>query len=459
MAHLSSSGSSAALRLSVRVRPTQSSRRSQVQFCSPRSVQARWRSYAAKVPMSASASRTVNPIRQLIERTQVAPNPDLDVIPLSIGDPTHFGNFTPPPSLAKEMGALLEQQQSNGYQHSTGILAARESVARKFSGRGPGGGKKKFPLTADDVILASGCSHALDLAIQVLANPGEHNVLLPKPGFPLYQTLASSRGIDTKHYRLDPARQWEIDLQDMEAQIDEKTACILINSPSNPCGNVFSRGHLEEICRIAEKHQLPLIADEIYANMAFEKERNVLLNEVSQNVPFLSVGGLAKQYMIPGWRMGWVLVHDRNEAFSEVRRGLQDLSTLLLGPSTLQQAAIPHLLEETQPQYYVDVLRQLEDNGKVIANVLADAPGLRVIKPEGAMYVLVELPRAKGGAAADDVAFCRELLAKQSVFALPGQCFGIEGFFRIVTSPPKEKLEEACKRIVNFCKEQADGGA
>ena len=127
----------------------------------------RTRFYTTTIQPSSSANRTENPIRKLVERTQVQPNPELEMIPLSIGDPTHFGNFGPPASLTKKMTDLLVEQKANGYGHSTGSLAARESIAKKFSGK-----NSKFPLTPDDVILASGCSHALDLAIQVLAEPG-----------------------------------------------------------------------------------------------------------------------------------------------------------------------------------------------------------------------------------------------------------------------------------------------
>ncbi|CAD7958960.1 unnamed protein product [Amoebophrya sp. A25] len=414
------------------------------------------RSYGTVAP-SQSAARTVNPIRRLIERTNVAPNPELDVIPLSIGDPTHFGNFHAPSTLPAKMTELLQAEKSNGYGHSSGLLSARESVARRFSGQ------SKFPLAPDDVIMASGCSHALDLAMQVLADPEKHNILLPRPGFSLYETLASSRGIATKYYRLDPDRQWEIDLTDLESKIDENTAAILINSPSNPCGSVFSREHLNDIVRIAEKHKKPIIADEIYANMAFDPARNVLLNEVSERVPFLATGGLAKQYMIPGWRVGWCLVHDRGGAFDKVRGALQDLSTLLLGPSTLQQAAVPHLLDETPPQYYADVMAQLKGNADVIINILGSEEeelGIRVIKPQGAMYVLlqvdVDVAALHPDRPVDDVEWCKDLLASESVFALPGQVFGADGFIRIVTSPPKAKLEEACARIKRFCRKRRE---
>ncbi len=100
-----------------------------------------------------------------------------------------------------------------------------------------------------DVIMSSGCSHALDMAIEALASPGQ-NVLLPSPMFSLYETLCGNKAVETKLYKLDPSKSWEIDLEDLEKQIDEKTAAVLLNNPSNPCGSVWSREHVEAIAKV-----------------------------------------------------------------------------------------------------------------------------------------------------------------------------------------------------------------
>ena len=107
-------------------------------------------------------------------------------------------------------------------------------------------------VDVDDVVIGSGCSGVLELALTAMLDEGT-NMLVPKPGFPLYQVIADSHGASVKEYRLDPAQGWECDLADMEAQIDANTRGILINNPSNPCGSVFSEAHLQKICELAEK--------------------------------------------------------------------------------------------------------------------------------------------------------------------------------------------------------------
>ena len=115
-------------------------------------------------------------------------------------------------------------------------------------------------VTSDDVILCSGCSCALDIAISTLADDGQ-NILVPRPGFPLYTTLSAGLGIQTREYDLLPDQDWMVDLGHMESLIDHNTAAIIVNSPSNPCGSVFSPAHLRQILDIAERHKVPIIGE------------------------------------------------------------------------------------------------------------------------------------------------------------------------------------------------------
>lgn len=164
--------------------------------------------------------------------------------------------------------------------------------------------------------MTSGASHALDLCIGTLACPGQ-NILVPRPGFPLYQTLSSLYKVETKFYDLKPDSNWEVDLEHLEAQIDDKTAAIVYNNPSNPCGSVFSKEHIEAILQIAERYHVPIIADEIYEDVVFSNYEFYPIASLSTEVPVLSVGGTTKKFLIPGWRMGWVIIHDRKNRFGQ----------------------------------------------------------------------------------------------------------------------------------------------
>ncbi|CAG7728770.1 unnamed protein product, partial [Allacma fusca] len=251
----------------------------------------------------------------------------------SKGDPTIYGNLKPHESIIDAVQKSLTSMIHNGYAPANGYLKAREAVAEYYS-------VPEAPLSAQDVILCSGCSHSLDLCIAALASRGQ-NILMPRPGFAIYRTLAQGYGIHTKNYNLLPDREWEIDLDHLESQIDRGTAAIVVNNPSNPCGSVYSREHLRKILDLAEKYSLPIIADEIYDFFVFKGEEFVPLATLSTNVPILACSGLTKRFLVPGWRMGWVLIHDRQNAFkNEIRGALQSLSQRIIGSNTLVQGAL-----------------------------------------------------------------------------------------------------------------------
>lgn len=266
------------------------------------------------VKPSDMSNKTFNPIRTIVEGMKVKPNPNKTMISLSIGDPTVFGNLPTDPEVTQAMKEALDSGKYNGYAPSIGYLSSREEVASYYN-------CPEAPLEAKDVILTSGCSQAIELCIAVLANPGQ-NILVPRPGFSLYKTLAESMGIEVKLYNLLPEKSWKIDLKQLESLIDEKTACVIVNNPSNPCGSVFSKSHLQKILAVAARQYVPILADEIYGDMVFSDSKFEPLATLSTNVPILSCGGLAKRWLVPGWRLGWILIHDRRDIFgNEIRDG------------------------------------------------------------------------------------------------------------------------------------------
>lgn len=155
----------------------------------------------------------------------------------------------------------LDSYKWNGYGPSGGHPDARKAVAEYVS-------PHQGYVTPNDIILTSGCSSALDMCLTALGSSGD-NILCPRPGFSIYSTLSEGMGIDIKHYDLIAEKNWEIDLQHLESLIDDRTAAIVITNPSNPCSSVFSKEHLIKILQIAERHRLPIIADEVSECISF----------------------------------------------------------------------------------------------------------------------------------------------------------------------------------------------
>ncbi|XP_034031568.1 tyrosine aminotransferase [Thalassophryne amazonica] len=405
-----------------------------------------------EVKPSEMANNTLNPIRAIVDGMKLSPNPHKPMIALSIGDPTVFGNLPTDDAVLQAMKDAIDSHKYNGYAPSVGYQSSRQAVATFYS-------RADAPLQPQDVILTSGCSQAIDLAISVLCNPGD-NILVPCPGFSLYKTLAVSMGIEVKLYNLLPEKSWEADVLMLESLINERTSCLIVTNPSNPCGSVYSKEHLEKIVSVASKHHVPILADEIYSNMVFPGCTFHSVASVSRDVPVLSCGGLAKCWMVPGWRMGWILIHDRNDVFGpEIRQGLLKLSQRILGACTIVQGALESILKNTPKSFYDKTISFIRSNSEICFSELSTVPGLKPVMPSGAMYLMVGIDMDHFPSFKDDVDFTERLVTEQSVFCLPASAFEYPNFFRIVVTVPEELLVEACGRIGEFCRQHYRPGS
>lgn len=398
----------------------------------------------APIVMSRAARETSNPIRKIVDQMMIKPETTKEPIPLSIGDPCTDGNLLPPEPALDALCANIRSAKYNGYPPSAGIPEARNAIAKRFPGRA------EFPITGDDVFVASGASHAIQMAFDAMLNPGD-NILLPCPGFSLYKTICDSKGYDARFYKLRPEDGWQCDLADMRAQVNNRTRAIFINNPSNPCGSNFTREHVEAIVALAEELHLPIITDEIYADMVFDDGKFFSAADLSERVPVLVIGGLAKQYVIPGYRLGWVALHDRNGIMKDIRTGLLQLSTLILGPCSLVQSSVRAFLESTPEKWYKDLISTLGNHASITYDELSKIPGLNPIKPRAAMYVMVAIEIEKFPGFKSEIDFSRALLREQAIMVLPGSCFGADNYFRVVFTKPEPKLREAYSRMAEFC--------
>lgn len=410
--------------------------------------------FGGPIGISKKAQRTHNPIRAIVDNLKPPKDHAKDMINLALGDPTVHGNLKAPKVLQDAVSKKLYEGTADGYIPSVGTVAARKAIA-VYSGR-----KGKTEYTEDDICIASGCSGALDLVITALVDEGD-NILVPQPGFPLYQVIAESLGGNTKNYALLPHKGWECDVQDMEAQIDENTKAILVNNPSNPTGSNYSEAHLKAICKVAKKHGLPIIADEIYGGVVFEGSFTPIAT-VSGSVPVLSVGGLAKEFVVPGWRVGWIVMHEvsGNHRLDQVRTGIKALSQIVIGANALVQAAIPDVLTPVAgtdeaaslAKFNSDYLELLRNNAEVCMAKSEECPQITCVRATGAMYAMLQIHVDQlDDSISNDEDFAGQLLQEENIFMLPGSCFGMPNYLRMVTCPPKARLEEAFDRINAFC--------
>mmetsp|Transcript_22112 Transcript_22112/g.66459 ORF Transcript_22112/g.66459 Transcript_22112/m.66459 type:complete len:460 (-) Transcript_22112:77-1456(-) len=388
-----------------------------------------------------------NPIREIMDTIAGKENPNLPMISLAQGDPTAYAHLRPGEVMVGSVVNAVSAGTFHGYQPSQGNTACRAAIAEAFAVSG------RPPLTPGDVFMAIGCSEALSHCVAAFAARGS-NMLLPRPGFPLYDVLCAYHGVECRYYDLLPNRNWEIDIQGMMALADENTCAILVNNPSNPCGAVYSRAHLEEVLQAAEQAKLPVIADEVYAHMTFGKPY-IPCAAVNPSVPVLSVCAVSKRWLAPGWRLGWLMVYDAGGVLASagVHDTLLKLCQVSLGPSAPLQAALPAILHSTSADWYAEKLKALEASARCSAARCKGIPGLRLASdPQGAMYFMVQLEPGALRGIDDDVAFAGKLLEEESVAVLPGRCFSAPGYFRVVFAAPERVIDQAWNRIEAFCR-------
>ena len=308
----------------------------------------------------------------------------------------------------------------------------------------------------EDVIVTNGCSSALDLSLASILDPGT-KLLVPNPGFPLYEELAESHGATAIKYNLDPLSNWECDLDHLEHILQDdnnehKIRAMVVNNPSSH-GAVFSLNHLLQLLDFATKHKLLLISDEVYGDLTFGSNVFYPLASIAaqhgRKVPVITTSGLSKQFLVPGWRLGWVVFQDNKwGSLKAIKEGAQKLMKLQHGVSHLMQSAIPSLLSPQMTTWKKHLTSTLEQQASLLCSKLEYCPGLSIkCPPQGSMYTIVHL----AWTFADDVDFCQRLVEEENVFVLPGTSFGVPGTFRIAFSASPSTLETACSRIADFC--------
>ncbi|KAK7199953.1 tyrosine aminotransferase [Novymonas esmeraldas] len=397
---------------------------------------------------SKHASRTLQPLTELTDKMKPSRSTKA-VIKLSMGDPTADGNLVAPQMLVDEMMNVVQSKEFNGYPPVAGYDESRQTVAdywTKFCTTA----ERKAQINWKNTLLTSGGSHAIVLAISALCNEGD-NLLVGAPAFPHYKTVCDSYGVECRYFPLDASKNWEADLEAANKLVDSKTRGVLIVNPSNPCGSNYSRAHVEEIVHFCEKHKLPLIADEIYAELVFKGETFTSIADFDTDVPRLVMGGSAKHAVTPGWRIGWLILIDRKGVAKPWMNGMDRIAQLLTGSNSLGQMSLVRSLTKI-PQEFVDsVISQLEAGAKVYDRLLEHNIGISFDAPRASMFIMLKIDFDAFKDISTDMEFYEKLLDEENVQVLPGEIFGVHGFVRATTSRPAPIVNEAVDRIIEFC--------
>jgi aminotransferase len=354
-----------------------------------------------------------------------------DVISLGIGEPDFN---TPQPVLQAGMASL--QRNETHYTSNAGITELRKTLAAHLD--------LHYQVNYDpmtEMIITVGGSEALYLAATALLDPGDE-LLIPTPCFVAYQAEAILAGGVPVEIPCRFEDNFEVDPAAIEAAITPRTKAILISFPNNPTGAVASRERLLKIAKIAEKHDLVVISDEIYDRLVYAGHQHVCFPALpGMKERTLLIGGFSKDYAMTGWRIGYVA------GPAKILKGLLTVHqyAVMSAPTIAQSAAITALKEGEE--YVQEMVVEYDRRRKLIVNGFNQI-GLPTFEPKGAFYAFPKISVT----GLDDETFATRLLQEENVALVPGNAFGKggEGFVRCSYATSYEKIEEALRRIEKF---------
>jgi aspartate/methionine/tyrosine aminotransferase len=350
------------------------------------------------------------------------------IVHLEIGEP----DFDTPAN-AREAAKRALDAGATHYAPFAGIPPLREAIAADATAR------KGFEVTPDRVFVTVGGKGVMVYAILALVDPGDE-VIVPDPGYPIYESLTRFVGAIPAAIPIRMENEFRLDVDELTSLITPKTRLIVLNSPANPTGGVLTRMDIERIAELAIRHDLLVLADEIYARILYDGVEHVSIASLP-GMPERTIvlDGFSKTYAMTGWRLGYAIVpRPLVEAY-----GTLIINTISCAPTFVQMGALEAMTGPQEPiAAMVDEFRVRRD---LVVDGLNAIPGVRCLSPHGAFYVFPEI----SGTGLTGSELAHKLLHEAGVCVLAGTAFGHTGtgHIRISYANSRENLTEALSRI------------
>jgi len=364
------------------------------------------------------------------------------VIKLNIGNPATFG-FEAPEELVVDM--IRNLPSASGYGDSKGLFAARKAIMQ-YSQQ-----KKIAAVQLDDIIIGNGVSELIVMAMQGLLDNGDE-VLVPSPDYPLWTAAVTLAGGTARHYRCDEGAGWLPDIADMKAKVTPSTRAIVVINPNNPTGALYPDDVLEAIVELARQHDLIVCADEIYDKVLYDGGRHTSIASLADDVLFITLNGLSKNYRACGYRSGWMIISGDKRHAADYIEGLNILASMRLCANVPAQHAIQTALGGYQSiDDLVAPTGRLTRQRDIAFELLTSIPGVSCVKPQAALYAFPRLD-PKVYEIDDDEAFVLQFLREQKVLLVQGTGFNwpAPDHVRVVFLPEPDELSDALRRFGRF---------
>lgn len=356
---------------------------------------------------------------------------DSSCIDLGLGQPV----FPTPKSLLD----LLKERILDwdlGYTPNAGLAELREMIAQRSS----------LGVSADQVCITVGSEEAMFLALLSLTDEGDE-ILLPDPGFPAYGSIVRIVGGVPRYYRLHPENNFSLVADDVKEVLTPKSKAIVVNSPNNPSGAVYSGEELLRLSELLLSRKIIAISDEVYSDIYYDEKPDSMARCYPHSVV---IDSLSKSYSMTGWRLGWCIAPP---GLVKAIVSLHQLAAICA--PTLSQRMALLVLEGYADKEKMENIQELRRRRNLATSLIEKSMGLDYIKPAGTFYLLLDisglLPRYGSSL---DIAL--KLLNEEKVITIPGTAFGQggEGYLRLSFAASSENIKEGIRRIAHFCRRQ-----
>ncbi len=363
----------------------------------------------------------------------------VNVVSFGAGEP----DFNTPEYIRSAAIARIEKG-GNGYTAASGLPELKKAICDKL--------KRDNGLTYEpsQIVVSNGAKHSLANTLQAICNPGDE-VIIPSPYWVSYYELTKLADATPVLVTASPEDKFKVSADKIEAAVTDKTKAILLNSPNNPTGAVYTKEELQAIGDVAVKHDLFIISDEIYEKLVYGVE-HVSIASLSEALyeRTIVVNGLSKAYAMTGWRIGYTAC---SKEITKIMSNVQSHATS--NPNTIAQYASVEALNGNQAPIE-EMRKAFDERRQYMVKTIKGIDGISCVEPEGAFYVMIDVSnyfgKTIGGKAIEgSIDFATVLLEEMKVAVIPGIAFGVDKFIRLSYATSMANIEEGLKRIADFC--------
>lgn len=358
-----------------------------------------------------------------------------DVIGLGVGEP----DFNTPDYIINAADQAMRDGLTK-YTPSGGVIELKEAIVRKFKR------DNHLTYTPEEIIVTTGAKHALYTAFQAILNEGDE-VIIPSPFWVSYTEQVKLSGGKPVIVDALEENDFKLTADQLKQAITDRTKAIVINSPSNPTGMMYTREELEKLGEVCLKHNIVIVSDEIYEKLIYTNDRHVSIAEISPELKDLTIviNGVSKSHAMTGWRIGYAA---GSEAL--IKAMTNHASHATSNPTTVAQYAALAAYD-IESQSIDDMKKVFAERLQTLYHLIIDIPGITCRKPHGAFYLFPNVERAvaaNGFSHVDE--WVKALLEQEKVALVPGSAFGAPNNIRLSYATSTELLIEAAERIKRF---------